>query len=86
MPKHSSGVRRGGGPFPKGCLDLARLFWRVLVVQPRAVPCSLVPSPEHGYVPWSVLFSDIYMARDPAFQEAENPRSWDSASSLGKQW
>lgn len=72
MPKHSSGVRRDSGPFSKGCLDLARLFWkdRILVVQPRAVPRSLVPSPERGYVPWSVLFSDTCVATDPAFQEA----------------
>lgn len=43
---------------------------RILVVQLQAVMCLLVPSPERGCVPWSVLFFDIYVATDPAFQEA----------------
>lgn len=43
---------------------------RILVVQLQAVTCLLVPSPECGYSPWSVLFSDIHVATDPAFQEA----------------
>lgn len=43
---------------------------RIFVVQLQAVTCLLVPSPERGCVPWSVLFSDIYVAADPSFQEA----------------
>lgn len=35
-----------------------------------SVTCLLVRSPERGCVPWSVLFFDIYVATDPAFQEA----------------
>lgn len=53
MPKHSSGVRRDDGPFPKGCLDLVMLFWRdfrclatsctmLAGSKPRAWLCALV--------------------------------------------
>lgn len=55
---------------------------RTLVVQLQAVTCLLVPSPERGYVPWSVLFSDIHVAADPAFQEAAIQQLlWEGGSS-----
>lgn len=43
----------------------------------------LVSSPERGCVPWSVLFSDIYVATDPAFQEAGIQQLlWEGSGSI----
>lgn len=56
---------------------------RILVVQLQAVTCLLVPSPERGCVPWSVLFFDIYVATDPAFQEAGIQQLlWEGSGSI----
>lgn len=59
--------------------------WRnkILVVQLQTVTYLLVSSPERGCVPWPVLFSDIYMATDPAFQEAGIQQLfWEGSGSI----